>query len=692
MGQFISSLFVPLQQLPGLYALPRNTTQGMSCVLDDGSGQGFPVQASFGGVVQLLYLGLSYALVLGVGANLISDGSELLLLVPSLAPFIGSIVLPFLGAVPDGCIVLFSGLGPAATVQKQLAVGVGALAGSTVMLLTLPLALSVFAGRVDIINGAAKYTGTKLSGKQSVLWQTGVEPEPYNVRVAGACMLVSTLPYFLIQGEAFALAKSPSATAESSSERPFALAGIILCAFMFAGYLAFSLAGNSDNTVIAGRVDDMRQKALKDGVINFEAFFMSTVAREDEPMTLMDKISAACRVVVTRAAALSCCRKHLLGDKPHEAPEKERFEKILRVFFNKYDSDLSGFIDDVELVALLKDLRLPYDSDFVAGLINVMDSNRDGSISFREFVAGIHYLMDAVRVYHGKSVKGMPVSPRLTATTLKLDPEDRPISVPTFNGAEANVGNPLFNTLTTSQRSQGAESSRQSGLSSADAQMAVHSLYERSKQARSMRRSQSRSMNGAIPGTPPPIAAVQEDDEDDEKEEIPEDLRSLSPEEQQRRILLRSMRMMAAGSVLVIFFSDPLVDVLSSLGELMQISSFYVSFVLAPLASNLSEVIASYAYAKKKTRKSITISMATLLGGVVLNNSFVLGIFLILVYSRSLVWSYSAETISIIVAEVLVFCIVVRKVQTVASACLALSVFPFTLMLVALLENVAGLD
>lgn len=57
-------------------------------------------------------------------------------------------MLPVLGAVPDGAIVLFSGMGPDAA--KQLSVGVGALAGSTIMLLTIPWFLATFAGRVDL--------------------------------------------------------------------------------------------------------------------------------------------------------------------------------------------------------------------------------------------------------------------------------------------------------------------------------------------------------------------------------------------------------------------------------------------------------------------------------------------------------------------------------------------------------------
>ena len=64
------------------------------------------------GFVQLLFLGGVYGYMLMYASNLISDGSELLLLVPAWAGLIGSIVLPVLGAVPDGCMVFFSGMGP----------------------------------------------------------------------------------------------------------------------------------------------------------------------------------------------------------------------------------------------------------------------------------------------------------------------------------------------------------------------------------------------------------------------------------------------------------------------------------------------------------------------------------------------------------------------------------------------------
>ncbi len=68
-----------------------------------------------------------------------------------------------------------------------------------------------------------------------------------------------------------------------------------------------------------------------------------------------------------------------------------------------------------------------------------------------------------------------------------------------------------------------------------------------------------------------------------------------------------------------------MVDVLSEIGKRTNISPFYIAFVLAPLASNASELIAAYNYSQKKTVTSMSISLSTLQGAAVMNNTFVLG-------------------------------------------------------------------
>jgi Ca2+/Na+ antiporter len=122
------------------------------------------------------------------------------------------------------------------------------------------------------------------------------------------------------------------------------------------------------------------------------------------------------------------------------------------------------------------------------------------------------------------------------------------------------------------------------------------------------------------------------------QDEIPEDLAHLDYDAQQRAIIIRASWQMALGTILVLLFSDPMVDCLAALGERLGISSFYISFVLAPLASNASELLAAYRFALKKTKATITVSLSQLEGAAIMNNTFCLGVFMLLIYFQKLEW------------------------------------------------------
>lgn len=183
--------------------------------------------------------------------------------------------------------------------------------------------------------------------------------------------------------------------------------------------------------------------------------------------------------------------------------------------------------------------------------------------------------------------------------------------------------------------------------------------------------------------------AMQEMEE--EEEEIPHDLCHLSPAEQQKRIIQRAFTMMLAGTAIVILFSDPIVDLLDNVGQRTGINSFYISFILAPLISNLSEVIASYNYATKKTIKSSTISICTLQGSAIMNNAVCLGVFLLIIAVRNLSWTFTAETIAVLVVEICIIAISFKQVQTMSTAIFILLLYPLSLVIVAVLEHF-GLD
>lgn len=183
-----------------------------------------------------------------------------------------------------------------------------------------------------------------------------------------------------------------------------------------------------------------------------------------------------------------------------------------------------------------------------------------------------------------------------------------------------------------------------------------------------------------------------DDDDEDEEPETPEDLADLSPEEQQAAIKRRATWMMSLGTILVLLFSDPMVDVFSGIGNALGLGSFYTAFVLAPLASNASEIIASYSYALKKTRATITISLAALQGAACMNNTFCLGIFLALVYFKSLKWEFSAETISIVFVELVMGLVSFKTTHSVLLGFMVLLLFPLSLVMVFALEKGLGLN
>ncbi len=145
---------------------------------------------------------------------------------------------------------------------------------------------------------------------------------------------------------------------------------------------------------------------------------------------------------------------------------------------------------------------------------------------------------------------------------------------------------------------------------------------------------------------------------------------------------------------MVVLFADAISDVFSSFGDRIGISPFYISFIFAPLASNASEIIAAYSYAGKKTSKSIEISFSTLLGAGVMNNSVCLGAFLLLIFiNGDIAWTFSAETLAIIMVELAValYAMCKRK-HTVFDAIIILMFYPMTLAFVALVEKYTSLD
>ena len=242
--------------------------------------------------------------------------------------------------------------------------GVGALAGSTIMLLTVPWSMAILAGRVAIgSDGEARYAtkrgrspstagqmiAKKLSGSEgSPFTSTGVSPGP-TIRSNALLMVATSLTYLLIQGPAFAYSTTPPHEPDDPLDKKvshiqhfWALGGFVLAVVAFCGYLV----------LMAKQGNEEEKQYLVDKVIlheleNSDAYDLKGLVG---PIIAEGKK----KLLSARASGLAAT---LLDE------DKKRLGQLINPFFKRYDIDQDGNISADELRMLLKDLHEPISAE-----------------------------------------------------------------------------------------------------------------------------------------------------------------------------------------------------------------------------------------------------------------------------------------------------------------------------------------
>eukprot|EP00588_Corethron_pennatum_P014283 CAMPEP_0194275108 /NCGR_PEP_ID=MMETSP0169-20130528/8026_1 /TAXON_ID=218684 /ORGANISM="Corethron pennatum, Strain L29A3" /LENGTH=505 /DNA_ID=CAMNT_0039018493 /DNA_START=250 /DNA_END=1764 /DNA_ORIENTATION=+ len=337
----------------------------------------------------LLWLLISYGYVMFISSNYISKGLDLLLLVPSMAGLVGSCVLPLLTAIPDGAVMLFSGLGDIETAQETLSVGVGALAGSTIFVLTLPWAASIVEGRVDIDENSGEL-GYKLHPKlsQTKRWRknicfTGVELNPA-IEMGGYVLLVTAFPYLLIQLPASYLASARHEADEElgDGESIWSLIALLLSLTGFCGYLSYQVKNSKSgkNVAMDLRREAVTQRAVVDGMLSLSAALGQFVVESDKWIN-----SESCLEIHD---TMSCNWSSL----PTEVYNK--LLHILHPIFIKYDCDpKDGMLNQREMHYLFRDMHEDISESQINKLFHQFDMDQDGRISFEEFIHAIAFVL-----------------------------------------------------------------------------------------------------------------------------------------------------------------------------------------------------------------------------------------------------------------------------------------------------------
>ncbi|XP_040989759.1 sodium/calcium exchanger NCL-like [Juglans microcarpa x Juglans regia] len=207
-----------------------------------------------------LFLIVVYGYLMFLSATYLSHGSELLLEI--LGPgIVGGLFLPVLGALPDAMLILVSGLsGSTAIAQSQVSVGMGLLAGSTVMLLTIIWGTCVIVGKCDLVDSVAQ---DAKDTKGFSLTESGVSTDIWT-SYAATIMVLSVIPFLIVQ--------IPQILDSTSGRHLAVLIALIVSLLLLVSYCLYQvvqpwiqkrkIAYVKHKHVILGLLRHLRQRAL----------------------------------------------------------------------------------------------------------------------------------------------------------------------------------------------------------------------------------------------------------------------------------------------------------------------------------------------------------------------------------------------------------------------------------------------
>lgn len=157
------------------------------------------------------------------------------------------------------------------------------------------------------------------------------------------------------------------------------------------------------------------------------------------------------------------------------------------------------------------------------------------------------------------------------------------------------------------------------------------------------------------------------------------------------KIYLKAVMLMLGGAILAGIFADPLVDAVDNFSDATSIPSFFISFIIMPLATNSSEGVSAIIFASRKKKRTASLTYSEIYGAVTMNNTLCLGVFLAIIYFRGLDWDFSAEVL-VIVLVVLVMGLLssFRTTFPLWMSSIAFIFYPLTLAIVYVLDYVLG--
>lgn len=153
----------------------------------------------------------------------------------------------------------------------------------------------------------------------------------------------------------------------------------------------------------------------------------------------------------------------------------------------------------------------------------------------------------------------------------------------------------------------------------------------------------------------------------------------------------KAISLLLLGTAMAAAFADPLVDAVHNFSSATSIPSFFISFIAMPLATNSSEAVSAIIFASRKKQRTLSLTFSEVYGGVTMNNTLCLAVFLALVYIRGLTWDFSSEVLVIFLVCIIMGLFTSFRTKFPLWTCfVAFLLYPLSLILVYILDYKFG--
>ncbi|KAJ7014435.1 sodium/calcium exchanger NCL2-like [Populus alba] len=624
-----------------------------------------------------LFLIAVYEYMLFHGEGYLASGGEKIFRILGPGVF-GASAFQVLGALPESLILLASGLlNTREVAQESVSTGVGLLAGTSILLLTLLWGTCVIAGSIQ----SSKPTISNTSSSRLLSWLTefGVTTDletSYTSRIMG----LSVIPFLILQ--------VPKIFNSNSGEHLTILTSLVVSVVSLLIYFFYQI---------------------------FEPWIQK---RRLEYVKYDEALLRILQLVQERALG-----RILTGE---GAPNINAIQRL----FEEIDKDGDDYISPSEVRQLLLDIKstgMNINKDSASEeLIKVLDLNDDKKITKEEFVYTFtkwleetkyamdrryftinslkrfyqvfHPFVESTREHEMKRNLITEIVSHLQSVALgNLIKEDGTPDLLAIRRLFEEIDRDEDNCISKDELKE-LMKKIEIGKISWDVDEAAEKIMEALDTSGDQMIDEKEFTEGIVRwpiNTSENVTPVSTRSQDDNNRGTWEEVDKLLKDEKTNAVdksswaWFKAIMSMVLGAAILSVLAEPLTQSVQNFSEDAGIPSFFVSFVLVPLATNARAATTAITTACRKKSITTSLTFSEIYGGVFMNNVLGCSVLLFLIYVRGLTWEFSAEVLVVLITcAIMCLAVSFRSDFPLWTSFMAFLLYPFSLLLVYVFNDV----